>query len=325
MDGTLQVVVGTHALIQEGVGFERLALVVVDEQHRFGVEQRGTLREKGYNPHLLAMTATPIPRSLELTLWGHLDVSVLDEMPPGRRPVKTRVLGPRERGRAYTFIQSEVSKGRQAFVIYPLVEASDKIEAPAAVDEYERLQESVLPNMRLGLLHGRMSAAEKDQVMSAFLAGEIDVLVATTVVEVGIDVPNATVMLIDGAERFGLAQLHQLRGRVGRGAYQSYCLLLTESRAADASERLLAIEATTDGFALAEKDLEMRGPGEFLGTEQSGFPELPMAMTADTRLLHQAREAAVKLLDRDPEMVEPEHRLVRERLAEFWQASGDLS
>ncbi len=324
-DGTLQVVVGTHALIQEAVKFGKLALVVIDEQHRFGVQQRATLREKGYNPHLLVMTATPIPRSLELTVWGHVDVSVLDEMPPGRQEVKTRVLFPRERGRAYVFIQSQVEQGRQAFIIYPLVEASDSVEARAAVDEYDRLRKDVLPGLRIGLLHGRMSTSEKDEVMSAFVAGDLDVLVATSVVEVGIDVPNATVMLIDGADRFGLAQLHQFRGRVGRGEHQSYCLLLAEAASDEARERLAAVEATTDGFALAQKDLEMRGPGEFLGTRQSGFPELPMAVFADVRLLHEVREVAAEMLSHDPELSLPEHQLLRERVSGFWESSGDLS
>ncbi len=324
-DGSLPVVIGTHALIQEAVNFKDLALAVIDEQHRFGVEQRGTLRQKGYNPHLLVMTATPIPRSLELTVWGHLDVSVLDEMPPGRKPIETRVLVPRERERAYTFIHSQVEKGRQVFIIYPLVEASDKIEARAAVDEYKRLQRKVFPELRLGLLHGRMSSADKDEIMAQFVRGELDILVATSVVEVGIDVPNASVMLIDGAERFGLAQLHQFRGRVGRGEHQSYCLLLAGNTTAESSERLKAMESILDGFVLAEKDLEMRGPGEFLGTQQSGFPELPMAILADTRLLHEVREVAESLLDKDPALEQGEHKLLAAHVADFWQVRGDLS
>ncbi len=325
LDGSVQVVVGTHALIQESVAFKDLALVIIDEQHRFGVEQRSKLRQKGYNPHLLAMTATPIPRSLELTVWGHLDVSVLDEMPPGRQPIVTRVLVPRERERAYAFIRSQVEEGRQAFIIYPLVEASDTIEAKAAVDEHARLQRDVFPDLKVGLLHGRMAAAEKEQMMSAFVQGQLDILVATAVVEVGIDVPNATVMLIDGAERFGLAQLHQFRGRVGRGAYQSYCLLLAGNASEEAAERLKAVESTTDGFALAQIDLEMRGPGEFLGVQQSGFPELPMATLADTRLLHEVREVAQGILDADPELAASEHKALAERVAIFWKAEGDLS
>jgi ATP-dependent DNA helicase RecG len=324
-DGSLQVVVGTHALIQETVEFKDLAFVVVDEQHRFGVEQRGALRQKGYNPHLLMMTATPIPRSLELTVWGHLDVSVLDEMPPDRRPIETRVLFPRERERAYAFIRSQAQQGRQAFIICPLVEESEKIDAKAAVAEYDRLRKEVLPDLRLGLLHGRLRSADKETVMGQFAHGELDVLVATSVVEVGIDVPNATVMLIDGAERFGLAQLHQFRGRVGRGAHQSYCLLLADSASEEANERLKAVEATTDGFVLAQKDLEMRGPGEFLGTQQSGFPELPMVALADTRLLHQVRTVAEALLQVDPDLSRPENQSLAERVTEFWRGGGDLS
>ncbi|MCU0521176.1 MAG: ATP-dependent DNA helicase RecG [Anaerolineae bacterium] len=324
-DGSLRVVVGTHALIQEAVAFRDLALVVIDEQHRFGVEQRATLREKGYNPHLLVMTATPIPRSLELTFWGHVDVSVLDEMPPGRQQVKTRVLTPRERGRAYAYIQGQVELGKQAFIIYPLVESSDTVDARAATDEYERLQKEVFPHCRLGLLHGRMRSADKEHVMTGFAGGELDILVATSVVEVGIDVPNATVMLIDGADRFGLAQLHQFRGRVGRGADQAYCLLLAGDTSAQAAERLAAVESTHDGFVLAEKDLAMRGPGEFLGTQQSGFPILPMAEFTDVRMLRDVRGVASALLEEDPDLTLPEHRFLRERVAALWESAGDLS
>jgi len=324
-DGAIQVVVGTHALIQEAVNFKDLTLVVIDEQHRFGVEQRGALRQKGYNPHLLVMTATPIPRSLELTLWGHLDVSVLDEMPPGRQPIVTRVVFPRERERSYTFIRSQVMEGRQAFIIYPLVEASEKIEARSAVEEHARLQREVFPDLRLGLLHGRMRSDEKETVMAAFVRGDLHILVATSVVEVGIDVPNATVMLIDGAERFGLAQLHQFRGRVGRGEHQSYCLLLAGNTQAESNERLKAVEATTDGFVLAQKDLEMRGPGQFLGTQQSGLPELPMATLADMRLLHEVRDAAHAVLTADPDLKLPEHAALAKRVGEFWHTEGDLS
>jgi ATP-dependent DNA helicase RecG len=324
----IEVVVGTHALIQEQVEFANLALVVIDEQHRFGVEQRAALRQKGYNPHLLVMTATPIPRSLALTVWGHLDVSVLDEMPPGRQPVETKVISERMRERAYDFIRRQVREGHQAFMIYPLVEESENIEARAAVVEYEQLQERIFPELRLGLLHGRMSSDEKEQVMAAFADGDLDVLVATSVVEVGIDVPNATVMLINGAERFGLAQLHQFRGRVGRGAEKSYCLLLAQTVSEDAMERLKAMEETNDGFVLAEKDLEMRGPGEFLGTRQSGLPELPLAMRADLRVLHEVREAASTLLSRDPDLSQTEHRYLGRRVEAIWDAErveGDVS
>ena len=246
-------------------------------------------------------------------------------MPPGRQPVRTRVLNPQERERAYAFIRHQVEQGRQAFIIYPLVESSDKIEARAAVDEHKRLQNKVFPDLQVGLLHGRMRSEDKDAVMIKFVRGELDILVATSVVEVGIDVPNATVMLIDGAERFGLAQLHQFRGRVGRGEHQSFCLLLAESTSPEASERLKAVEATTDGFVLAEKDLEMRGPGEFLGKQQSGFPELPMASLADTRLLHEVRECATELLAQDPDLSSPAHQNIAERVAAFWSAEADLS
>ncbi len=324
-EGEIDVVVGTHALIQSSVEFHNLALVVIDEQHRFGVEQRSALRQKGYNPHLLVMTATPIPRSLELTLWGHLDLSILDEMPPGRKPVETRVLAPRERERAYAFIRAQVAQGRQAFIIYPLVELSQKVQAPSAVEAYEHLQRAVFPDLRVGLLHGRMKAEEKEAVMSAFARGEIDILVATAVVEVGIDVPNASVILIEGADRFGLAQLHQFRGRVGRGDHQSYCLLLADSPSEEARRRLSVMEQTSDGFRLAQIDLEMRGPGEFLGTRQSGLPEMPLLDLLDTRLLHEVREAAEALLAEDPDLSREAHRPLARQVADFWQRKGELS
>jgi ATP-dependent DNA helicase RecG len=324
-DGSIDIAVGTHALIQEGVVFDDLAMVVIDEQHRFGVEQRAALRQKGYNPHVLVMTATPIPRSLQLTVWGHLDVSVIDEMPPGRRPITTRVILPKERERAYTFLRSQVENGRQAFVICPLVEESEKIEAKAAVEEYERLRRIVFPDLRLGLLHGRKSSEEKEAVMSRFVRGELDILVATSVVEVGIDVPNASVMLVEGADRFGLAQLHQFRGRVGRGEHASYCLLVSDSSSPDAQERLSAVEATTDGFALAEKDLKMRGPGEFLGTRQSGFSELEVASLADLRLLETAREAARRFFERDPDLTRAEHQLLAQKVAQVERGGGEVS
>ncbi len=318
-DGSIHLVVGTHALIQKGVQFHNLGLVIIDEQHRFGVRQRAALRQKGYNPHLLVMTATPIPRSLELTVWGHLDVSVIDEMPPGRQPVVTRVLLPVERERAYSFVRAQVEKGRQAYIICPLVEESDKIEAKAAVEEYQRLQKYVFPDLRLGLLHGRMRGDEKEETMSRFAQGALDILISTAVVEVGIDVPNATVMLIEGAERFGLSQLHQFRGRVGRGEHASCCLLVSGSSSQEAQERLRVVEATQDGFALAQKDLEMRGPGDFLGTRQSGLPLLHLADITDLRMIEAARETAQRLFERDPRLIHPDHRLLARRLAEFWE------
>jgi ATP-dependent DNA helicase RecG len=275
------------------------------------------------------MTATPIPRSLQLTVWGHMDVSVIDEMPPGREPVTTRLILPTERERAYAFLRSQVEKGRQAFVICPLVEASDKVEARAAVEEYERLQEHVFPDLRLGLLHGRMTGEEKETTMARFAHGELDILVATSVVEVGIDVPNASVMLVEGADRFGLAQLHQFRGRVGRGEHASYCLLVSGSSSEQAQERLNAVEATNDGFALASKDLEMRGPGEFLGTRQAGFSDavlsMQLASIADLRLVERAREAARRVFKIDRQLDDPAHRLLAERVDRILQEGGNIS
>jgi ATP-dependent DNA helicase RecG len=324
-DGSIGVVVGTHALIQEGVQFERLALAITDEQHRFGVAQRSALRQKGYNPHVLVMTATPIPRSLALTVYGDLDLSVIDEMPPGRKPVQTRVLLPTERERAYAFVRSQIERGRQAFIICPLVEQSEKIEAKAAIEEHKRLQKHVFPDLHLGLLHGRLKGEEKEAVMAQFVRGELEILVSTSVVEVGIDVSNASVMLVEGANRFGLAQLHQFRGRVGRGDYASYCLLIADSTTDASGERLKAIEETHDGFELAEKDLELRGPGEFFGTRQSGLPDLRLAGFADLRLLEVARREAQRLFEADPELSNPNLRLLVKQMNRFWSGEGDPS
>ncbi|MER3421217.1 MAG: DNA helicase RecG, partial [Chloroflexota bacterium] len=293
--GEVDVAVGTHALIQSEVRLPRLGLAIVDEQHRFGVAQRAALRGPHGNVHLLVMTATPIPRTLALTLYGDLDVSVIDELPPGRRPVKTLVIGAHERDAAYAFVIDQLRQGRQAFVICPLVEESEALEVRAATAEYERLK-GVFTSAALALLHGRMPAAKKDEVMRAFRDGLYDVLVSTAVVEVGIDVPNATVIMVEGAERFGLAQLHQFRGRVGRGEHQSYCFLMAESASEEARERLRLMEEIADGFRLAEEDLRLRGPGEYFGTRQSGLPELKIASLADTRLLEQARNEAVRWL-----------------------------
>jgi ATP-dependent DNA helicase RecG len=317
--GEAAVAIGTHALIQEGVEFKALGVAVVDEQHRFGVEQRDALRQKGYNPHMLVMTATPIPRTLALTLYGDLDVSVLDEMPAGRLPVITRWRAGHSRNEAYRLVASEVEAGRQAYIICPLVEESEALEAKSAIKEYERLKIEVFPDLRLGLVHGQVKPAEKDRVMRAFRDGEIDVLVATAVVEVGVDVPNATVMLIEDADRFGLSQLHQFRGRVGRGQHQSYCYLLSQETSVLARERLSVMERTTDGFELAEADLALRGPGDFFGTRQSGLPELKVANLADSRLLAEARAQAEWLWAQDPYLRTTEHTVLRERVFVFWQ------
>jgi ATP-dependent DNA helicase RecG len=322
-EGAVDIAVGTHALIQEEVGFDRLGLAVVDEQHRFGVMQRAALRGKGPSPHLLVMTATPIPRTLALTLYGDLDISVIDEMPPGRKPVKTLWTMPSERDDAYRFVREQVGQGRQAFVICPLIEESEALSVRAATQEYERLSREVFPNLRLGLLHGRLPAAEKDRVMRAFHGHDLDILVSTAVVEVGIDVPNATVMMVEGADRFGLAQLHQFRGRVGRGAEQSYCLLLSDDPSEEAQERLKLMEQTHDGFALAEADLRLRGPGEFFGTRQSGMPDLKVARLSDVKLIEEAREDAATLLDSDPELRGPGHTLLAAETARLWSRVVD--
>ena len=292
-DGSIKLVIGTHALIEDPVIFSELQFIVVDEQHRFGVEQRALLRQKGDNPHLLVMTATPIPRSLALTVYGDLDLSLMDEMPPGRQPIETNVLYPRERERAYAFIRNQLDKGQQAFIIYPLVEETENTNSLAAVEEHERLQKEIFPNYRLGLLHGRLRPDEKEDVMTHFRDGEYQILVSTSVVEVGVDVPNATVMLIEGANRFGLAQLHQFRGRVGRGNVQSYCLLIPDTPDSVENERLTAMATTTDGFVLAELDLQQRGPGDFLGTRQAGFAELRLANLTDIHLIDKARRHAL--------------------------------
>lgn len=325
-DGTIKLVIGTHALIEDPVTFNDLQLVIIDEQHRFGVEQRAMLRSKGSNPHLMVMTATPIPRSLALTVYGDLDLTVLDEMPPGRLPVSTHVLFPRERERAYTLIRSQVQQGRQAFIVYPLVEESDKDDTKAAVAEQERLQNEVFSSLKVGLLHGRMKPDEKDQVMSDFRAGHYHILVSTTVIEVGVDIPNATVMLIEGANRFGLAQLHQLRGRVGRASEKSYCLLIPDAPDDVENERLQVMAETNDGFVLAERDLEQRGPGQFLGTRQAGYAELQMANLTDVRLIEKARRHAHALFTEDPYLNHPNHRLLASALQRSWSGEkGDIS
>ncbi len=317
--GQAMVAIGTHALIQEDVNFQRLGLVIVDEQHRFGVEQRDTLRHKGYRPHMLVMTATPIPRTLALTLYGDLDVSVIDELPPGRQKIIARWRSGSRRDEAYKAISHQVAEGRQAFIICPLIEESETLAVKAVTVEYERLSREVFPTLRLGLLHGAMKPADKDQVMRRFRDHELDILVATSVIEVGIDVANATVMVIEDADRFGLSQLHQLRGRVGRGQHQSYCYVLSADASLQAQERLEVFQATNDGFRLAEEDLRLRGPGDFFGVRQSGVPELRVANLSDTALIELARSLAAKLWHDDPYLRKPEHAALRERMHLFWQ------
>jgi len=328
-EGKVKLVIGTHSLIEDPITFHDLQMVVIDEQHRFGVAQRALLRAKGNNPHLLVMTATPIPRSLALTIYGDLDLSVMDEMPPGRQPVETHVLHPLERERAYQLIRSQVQAGYQAFIIYPMIEQNgdnEKVEALAAVEEHQKLQREVFPSLRIGLLHGKMRPDEKDEVMARFRDGEFHILVSTSVVEVGVDIPNATVMLIEGANRFGLAQLHQFRGRVGRGNAKAYCLLIPDHEDALENERLAAMAETSDGFVLAEYDLEQRGPGEFLGTRQAGYSELKMAKLTDVKLIEKARQQAQTIFEKDPDLTAPEHAALTERLNRFWGAGrGDIS
>lgn len=321
-DGSIDIAIGTHALFTEDVAFEKLALVVIDEQHRFGVNQRTALTRKaiGYQPHLLSMTATPIPRTLNLVLYGDLDVSIIDERPPGRIPISTfSYLGP-DRTKAYQLVRHEVQKGHQIFVICPLVEESDTIEARAAVAEAGRLQNEVFPDLRVDVLHGKMPAKKKDEIMQRFRNREFDILVSTSVIEVGIDIPNATVMMIEGADRFGLAQLHQFRGRVGRGGTKSYCLLLSDDANAENNARLQTMVETDDGFVLAEKDLQLRGPGDMIGTRQSGLPELGfLEQGFDTRILDRARSTAERLVAQDPEISEARFPRLRRELIQFWQ------
>jgi len=324
-EGKIDLVIGTHALIQSEVEFDKLGLVVVDEQHRFGVLQRSQLRQKGFNPHVLVMTATPIPRTLALTLYGDLDLSVLDQLPPGRTAIETRWLDPVQREEAYGFLRQKIAEGRQAFIICPLIEESESIEAKAATIEYQRLSEEVFPDLRLGLLHGRISSSEKEEVMRHFRDGNLDILISTAVVEVGIDVPNAVVMLIEGAERFGLSQLHQFRGRVGRGKYKSYCLLISETTSTEGIERMKIMEQTQDGFLLAEEDLKLRGPGEFFGTRQSGLPDLRMARLSDVVLLELARNEALGLFQQDPGLMQPEHQLLAKEVRRLWDRGGEYS
>ncbi|MEN6623520.1 MAG: ATP-dependent DNA helicase RecG [Smithella sp.] len=324
--GTANIIIGTHALIQENVNFHQLGLVIVDEQHRFGVMQRAILRKKGIDADVLVMTATPIPRTLAMTVYGDLDVSVIDELPPGKQPVHTMVMGENKRSKVYSIIAGELARGHQAFIVYPLVEQSENLDLKDATNMAAHLQKEIFPEHKVGLIHGKMKDKEKDAVMRAFQENEIHILVATTVIEVGIDIPRASLMVIEHAERFGLSQLHQLRGRVGRRDIPSSCILLAEYARSDvARKRLKVMEKTTDGFVLAEEDLAIRGPGDFLGTRQSGLPDFRIAsIIRDARILNDAKEDAFALAASDPLLEKPEHLILRETLLLKWQSKLDL-
>ena len=326
-NGESDIIIGTHALIQEGVEFKKLGFAVIDEQHKFGVMQRAEIKRKGENPDVLVMTATPIPRTLGLTVYGDLDISIINELPPGRKPIKTKVFHENRREDVYRIISQELKKNRQAFIIYPLVEESEKMDLFDATNMASHLQKDIFPDFKVGLVHGRMKGSEKDTVMNQFKNGTFNILVSTTVVEVGIDVPNASLMIIEHAERFGLSQLHQLRGRVGRGAAESMCILLAQFKKSDeAKQRLSVMSKTNDGFKIAEEDFNIRGPGEFLGTRQSGLPDFRVAhIGRDINILVDARKAAFDLIDRDPELKNPEHQLLKKLLLERWKGRLGLA
>ncbi|XTR37355.1 ATP-dependent DNA helicase RecG [Paraclostridium tenue] len=324
----IDILIGTHALIEDKVEFNNLGIVITDEQHRFGVRQRNKLSEKGYNPDILVMTATPIPRTLALILYGDLDISIIDELPPGRQPIETLAVYKDKRDRAYnSLVRSEVEKGRQVYIVCPLVEESESIEAKAAVDLVEELKSEYFADLRLGLLHGKMKPSEKDDIMKKFKNRELDILVSTTVIEVGVNVPNATLMIIENAERFGLAQLHQLRGRVGRGSHKSYCILIYSSKSEVCSQRMGIMEETTDGFKISEKDLEIRGPGEFFGTRQHGLPELKVAnIFKHMKILKVAQQEARYIVGEDPKLVNYENKdLKKEVLKKFENRLKEIS
>ena len=324
-DGNINLVVGTHALIEEAVNFKQLGLVVVDEQHKFGVVQRLKLKEKGTCPDMLIMTATPIPRTLSLTVFGDLDISVIDEMPPGRTPIKTMLVPKDDEKEAYNFIQSEIKKGRQAFIVYPLVEESKVFDLKSATAEAKRLQNEVFPALKIGLLHGQMKPAEKEKAMSDFKERQYDVLVSTIIIEVGIDVTNATIMVVEHAERFGLSQLHQLRGRVGRGSEQSHCLLFGDPKTPEARERLKIMTKTNDGFKIAEMDFRLRGPGEFFGTRQHGLPELKISdLLRDFSILKQVRKDAFEIVAEDTHLASQAHLKIKQKIIETFKDRLEL-
>lgn len=312
--GTVDMVIGTHALIQEGVGFKNLGLAIIDEQHRFGVKQRSILKSFG-SPHLLSLSATPIPRTLAMTIYGDQDLSIIDEMPKGRKPIITRIVPEKKRNDAYLWIEDQVRKGRQVFVICPLIDESDTLEVKSVIQEYDRLSEHIFNKFNVGLLHGKLKPQDKEEIMNQFNDNKINILVSTSVVEVGIDVPNATIMMIEGAERFGLSQLHQFRGRVGRGEHQSYCFLFTNSDSMETRKRLSAMVKHSSGFDLAEIDLQLRGPGEIYGVRQSGIPDLKMASLTDSKTIEKARIEAQAIINRDPKLLQ--YPKLQEKIARY--------
>lgn len=324
--GEVDVVIGTHALLSEGVEFFDLALVITDEQHRFGVNQRSALTSKGDSPHVLVMSATPIPRTLALIIYGDLDVSIIDELPPGRQKVATYTANEKLRQRTYNFMRKLVGEGRQVYIVCPMVEESETADDDLkSVESYaEKLKKDIFPDLKVGLVHGRMKAKEKDAVMSCFTAGDIDILVATTVIEVGVDVPNAALMVVENADRFGLSQLHQLRGRVGRGAHQSYCILFEGAGGDVSKERLKIMCETNDGFKISEEDLKLRGPGDFFGSRQHGLPEMRIAnLAADMEVLTRAQDAALEVLGRDPDLAEPENKMLKDRISALFELKAN--
>ncbi len=319
--GEIKFLIGTHALIQESVRFKNLGLCIIDEQHRFGVAQRAMLQKKGVAPHVLVMTATPIPRTLAMTLYGDLDLAVIDELPPGRKPVITRVVNGKERWRIYETVRIATKRGEQAYIVYPLIEESEKLELNAATVMFDEFRNKILPELKIALLHGRMKSEEKEKMMEGFRRGEYQVLVSTTVIEVGIDIPNATLMVIEHAERFGLSQLHQLRGRIRRSDRQAECILIAYGKPSDdAIKRLRIMEETDDGFRIAEEDLKIRGPGDFIGTRQSGLPDFRVAnLMRDAKILADARNEAFRIIEEDPELKKEEHQLLKEMIDIFWK------
>jgi len=319
-NGEVDIVIGTHALIQDSVKFKRLGLAITDEQHRFGVRQRIDLSDKGDLPDMLIMTATPIPRTLALILYGDLDISIIDELPPGRKLIETYAVGSDMEDRIFSFIRKQIIEGRQAYVVCPLIEEQEKQDLLSAEKTYERLTSDIFPDFNIGLIHGRMGQAEKEASMRSFKTGEMDILVSTTVIEVGVNVPNANIMLILNAERFGLAQLHQLRGRIGRGKYKSYCILINDSSNSTARERMRILQSTSDGFKISEKDLELRGPGEFFGTKQHGLPQLKAAnLLKDMDVLKTAQEDAIQIISQDPELLSEENALIKAYIQDIFR------